>query len=209
MKPLTRRIAAWGASHVLGVAAWSALGPVVVAYGFLTFGTVGLVLASTTSAEDPSTAAGVIETVVLTALVSIQPFWSDDRPAQENIVRVFGLLGLVGWMLELAYRRITGIPERRRSFVELVKRRITALGIATLVLCGVLLMAMLSVEWAGDPPVARRLLQGGATAFGMGAIIFVASVPALITSLGIRAIQGPVARAIAQVPRERGSPAEG
>lgn len=44
--------------------------------------------------------------------------------------------------------------------------------------------------------ILNRVLRGGITAFAMRGIIFVASVPPLVASLGIRAIREPVYRAI-------------
>lgn len=196
MSPAARRLAGWSATHLLGMMGWSALSPVVVAYAFLIAGTGGLLLASADLGTNESALAQLAETFLVLNLVWIDRAWSSDLSFQQNALRLFGLLGYVGWLLELVVWRIRGGPPARQGLVDRLKGRVLRLGVFTLGLCSVMFAAMLTVEWAGDPPLWRRILQGGGTAFGAGLLIFVLSVPGVVLHLGIGEIRGPVTRAI-------------
>lgn len=197
----------------MGMLAYSALSPVVVAYAFLIAGTGGLLLASVSLGEPGSGIGSLMETVLVVNLVWIDRLWDSSLTFEANAMRLFGTLGFLGWLIEVVLRRLGWLRYQKRLFLSRVKRSVMALAVLTLTLCTLLFTAMLSVEWAGDPSLTRRVFQGGLTAFGMGAIIFAFSVPALVLSLGIQASRGLVAQAVASAAvvwsTERSSPTPG
>lgn len=182
----------------MGMLAYSTLSSVVVAYAFLIAGTGGLLLASVNLGEPGSGVGTLMETVLVVNLVWIDRVWDSSLTFQVNAMRLFGILGFVGWLIELVLRRLGWLRHQERPLLSRVKRSVMGLAVLTLTLCTILFAAMLSVEWAGNPSLTRRVLQGGLTAFGMGAIIFAFAVPALALSLGIQASRGVVAHAIAE-----------
>jgi hypothetical protein len=189
--PLVRRITAWGASHLMGMLAYSTLSPVVVAYAFLIAGTGGLLVAGLVPMAQDSP-GGPAEQILFLSVAFFDRLWSPELSLQENALRVFGILGLVGWLIELVVQGVRPSQGAPPPFIALVRRRVIALGALTLALCTLMFLAMFRVEWAGDPSLTYRVLRGGLTAFAMGGIIFAASVPALVAALGIRAMRGPV-----------------
>lgn len=195
VSPRRRRIAAWSASHLMGMLAYSTLSTVVVAYAFLIAGTGGLLLAGVVPLAQDSP-GGMAEQILFLSLAFFDLVWSQDLSFQENALRIFGILGLVGWLIELVVQRVRPSQGTPPPFIALVRRRVIALSALTLALCSLMFLAMFRVEWAGDPSLTYRVLRGGLTAFAMGGIIFVASVPPLVASLGIRAIREPVYQAI-------------
>lgn len=195
MAGIARRLAAHVAAHLLGILAHSAFSPVVVAYAFMIAGSAGLVLASTQT-EPSGSLAAFVERVALFNLGWLDQLWNREASFQDNALRLFGLLGLIGWMLEPVVRRIRPPRPGPDGWWAELRHGVIRLGMLTLVVSSVMFGAALTVEWAGDPPLIRRVVQGGAMAFGIGTIIFLASVPALAMTRAIHALRAPVARAI-------------
>lgn len=194
-----RRIAAFVASHLLGVTAHAILSPVVVGYTMLLLGTLGFALVGGGINEEGGSARMLVEAFLARGGGEwIDFLWRENLSFEGNALRLFGGLGLIGWLLDLLVGLVRGRPPVDRPIGARAKRLFVGLAAFTALVCLALLAAVLSIdEWAGDPPFWQRVLQGGATTLAMGSILFIASAPAVLAWFGLREARGPVAAAIA------------
>lgn len=193
---LPRRVAGFVASHLLGITAHAVLSPVVVGYTVLLLGTLGFALVGGGINEEGGSARVLLEAFIARGGGEwIDVLWRPDLSFEANALRLFGGLGLIGWLLDLLVGLVRGRPPETRPWIERAKRLVVGLAAFTAAVCLALLAAVLSIdEWAGDPPFWQRVLQGGATAFAMGIIIFAMSAPSVLAWFGLREARGPLAR---------------
>lgn len=195
---LPRRVAAFVASHLLGIVAHSVLSPVVVGYTMLILGILGFALVGGGINEEGGSARVLLEAFFARGGGEwIEFLWREELSFEANALRLFGGLGLIGWLLDLLVGRVRGRPPVERRFTARVKRLFFGFAAFTAVLCLAMLVAVLSIdEWGGDPPFWLRVLQGGATTLAMGTILFLMSAPAVLAWFALREARTPVARAI-------------
>lgn len=195
---LPRRVAAFVASHLLGVTAHSVLSPVVVGYTVLILGILGFALVGGGINEEGGSARVLLEAFFARGGGEwIDVLWREELSFEANALRLFGGLGLIGWLLDLLVGLVRGRPPVERSFTDRAKRLFFGFAGFTALLCLGLLVAVLGIDqWAGDPPFWQRVLQGGATALAMGAVLFLMSTPAVLAWFALREARAPVAAAI-------------
>jgi hypothetical protein len=175
-----RELGARLASHLLGILAYSALTPVIVSYTMLTLATLGLLLVAGGGNEQGTP----LRELILRALAIgdgawVAWLWSEDRSFAQNALRLFGGLGFLLWLIEqvtLPFRRWRQEPRvSLGSFLPLVRR----LAVFTGILATLILTAGVVIGPGGEPLTPLWVLRAAATAYGMGLILLLSSLPAL------------------------------
>jgi len=174
---LLNRAMGWLSGHLLGMLAYTILSPAVVSYAVMILGTLGFWLVAGGINEE-----GGLARIFLMNVLTIAEgegggwVWREDLPFERNALRVFGALGFVGWSLELVLSPFRQAPDEPPTLLERVKRLLLRQGVFTAVLSVALLTAVLLIPRGAtdEGPFVLWVLRAGATAAGMGAVLFAA-----------------------------------
>ena len=197
---LPRRFLAFLVSHGMGMFAYSIVSPVIVMYTMFVLAVVAFALLGGGAGQEGSLVQNAI--LALLALGDgawVDTVWSPELSLERNALRLFGSLGLLLWLLELAtspFRRGAG-GEVARSDWERFRAFAARMGLFTLALSTVLLFSVFVIQAREVGLTAVFVLRGTLTAYAMGLLLLLFSAPALALWFLVQVARRPVAAAIA------------
>jgi len=183
------------ASEGLSYLSYLVLAPVIVSYATFTLGTLGFVVVSGMEANRSLVEAMLEPLLQLDAQYQwIGWVYDDEQTFRANALRVFGLISAVGYLGHLIWMRMQGRRPAPRPFGARLRRAARRLGLFTAVLVVAMAGAVMTTPWAENPPLWQIVLQSSGISAAMGGVLFVASLPALALSHGLRAVRPHVGR---------------
>jgi hypothetical protein len=209
MLPLNR-LAGLACSHVMGMVAYAILSPVVVSFTMLILATLGFWLVAGGINEQDGIARILVENLVAIADGQwIDWLWRPELSFEGNALRLFGLLGFVGWLVDLVVRRIRpAAVDPPAPLLTRTGRVVLRLGLLTAFVCLALLAAVLVAPRGPDQgPGALWIVRAVATTAAMGGIWYAATAPAVIAWYVLNELRPVVAGAVQDrlAPREDGT----
>lgn len=176
-------LASLAARHLVGLLAYTILSPAIVSFAVLILGTAGFWLVAGGINEQDGIARIIVQNVAGIADGRwIEWAWRRDLTFEQNALRIFGMVGLAGWILDLAVGLVRGnsVEVERPPLPTRLVRVLLRLGVAVAALCLALLAAVLLAPRAPHQGSATLwVVQALATAGVMAVLLYVITAPSI------------------------------